>query len=110
MVDETQIISDKTIDTSEILKKFKDNSLTKIKSNETLEYYRDWNGSGEKGELKNKEEYLIISVDGQLLFTDGEQLEYLTLDKADEAKRVIVLNYPINHKTISEKSLIIKHK
>lgn len=110
VIDELQIIPDKTIDTIEILKKFKDNSLTMIKPNETVEYYRDWNGSGEKVESKNKEDYLIISVDGQLLFTDGEQLEHLTLNQADETKRVIVLNYPINHKTISEKSLIIKHK
>lgn len=108
VVDEMQIIPDKTIDTSEILRKFKDNTLTMIKPNETLEYYRDWNGSGEKIELKNKDEYLIISVDGQLLLTDGEQLEHLTLNDADETKRVIVLSYPINYKIVPEKSLNIK--
>lgn len=110
VVDELQIIPDKTIKKDEIVKKFNSNSLTMIKPLETLEYYRDWNGNGEKVELKNKEEYLIISVDGQLLVTDGEQLEHLTLNEADEKKRVIVLNYPINHKTIPEKSLNIKNK
>lgn len=110
VVDERQIIPDKTIKKDEIVKKFNSNSLTMIKPHETLEYYRDWNGNGEKVELKNKEEYLIISVDGQLLVTDGEQLEHLTLNEADEKKRVFALSYPIIHKTISEKSLIIKHK
>lgn len=110
VIDECQIIPDTAINKNEIIKKFKNNSLTIIKPSETLEYYRDWNGSGEKVELKNKDEYLIISVDGQLLFTDGEQFEHLTLNEVDETKRAIVLSYPINHKTIPEKSLIIKYK
>ncbi len=110
VINEIQIIPDKSIDTTKIFKKFKEDSLTMIKPNETLEYYRDWNGSGENVELKNREEYLIISIDGQLLFTDGVQLEHLTLNEADEAKRVVVLNYPVNHKTVPEKSLIIKQK
>ncbi|HNQ69365.1 MAG TPA: hypothetical protein PKN32_13380 [Bacteroidales bacterium] len=110
VIDEEQIIPDTIINKTEILKKYKDNSLTIIKPDETIEYYRDWNGSGEKVELKNEDEFLIISVDGQLLFTDGEQLEHLMLNEAEETKRVVVLSYPINHKSISEESVIIKHK
>lgn len=110
VVDESQIIPDKKIDKAEIFKKFKDKSLTILNPNETIEYYQDWNGSGEKIDLKNKDEYLIISFDGQLLITDGEQVEHLTLNEAEEEKRVVVLNYPIIHKQIPEKALIIKEK
>ena len=106
IIDEEMIIPDTTINKTEILKKFKDNSLTMITPNETIEYYRHWNGSGEKIESKN-EEYLIISIDGQLTFTDGEQCKHLTLNDAEESKRVVVLSHPIYHKTIPENSLII---
>ncbi|MDD3741057.1 MAG: hypothetical protein PHH30_07425 [Bacteroidales bacterium] len=109
LIDEEQIIPDKTINKTEILNKYRDNSLTMISPDETLDYYRDWNGSGEKVDLKNKDEYLIISVDGQLLLTNGEQLEHITLNEVDNTLRDIVISYPLNHKTIPEKSVIIKH-
>ena len=109
VVDEEQIIPDNSINKTEIIKKYQDNSLTMIKPDETIDYYRDWNGSGETVELKNKDEYLIISVDGQFLFTDGEQIEHLTMNETKEENRLIVLNYPISHLSIPEKSVIIKH-
>jgi hypothetical protein len=107
VVDERQLIPDKVIDKSELLNKFKNNKLTYIKPNETLEYYRDWNGSGEKIELNSMDEYLIISVDGQLIVTDGKDLEHITLIDAKETERVIVLGFPLLNKTIPENTLII---
>lgn len=109
VVDEEQIIPDNSINKTEIIKKYQDNSLTMIKPDETIDYYRDWNGSGETVELKDNDKYLIISFDGQLLFTDGEQIEHLTMNETKEENRVIVLNYPISHLSIPEKSVIIKH-
>ena len=104
-INEIQIIPDKIFDTSKILKKFKDNFLTIINPNQRLEYYRDWNGSGEKVEMKNENKYLIISIGGQLLVTDGMYLENLTL--TEEAERVMVLFYPIRHKATPKNGLII---
>lgn len=110
VIDETTIIPDTIINRTELLKKFNNSLLTMIKPNATLDYYRDWNGSGEKIELKNAEEYLIISVDGLLLFTNGNDFESITLLNADERNRIVVFGYPINNKAIPEKSLIINKK
>jgi hypothetical protein len=107
VIDERQLIPDKIIDKTELLNNYKNNKLIYIKPNETLDYYRDWNGSGEKIELKNEDEYLIISVDGQLLLTDGKDLEHITLIDAKETERVIVLSFPVLNETISENKLVI---
>ncbi|MBU1356973.1 MAG: hypothetical protein KJ620_10445 [Candidatus Edwardsbacteria bacterium] len=107
VVDERAYAPDTMINQAELLKKFKDNSLTIMPPNETLEYYRDWNGGAEKVELKNREDYLIISVAGQLLFTNGADFEDARLLTAAEKNRAVVFDYPINNKTIPEKSLII---
>jgi len=110
VVDEGTIVPDTTIDKIALLNRFNNKSLTLIKPNERIDYYRDWNGSGEKIELTNKEDFLIISVDGQILLTDGKEVENITLNNADERHRVIVLNYPIIHLTIPENALTINKK
>ncbi len=109
VVNEEQIIPDTIFNKTEIFKKFEENYFTLIKPKETSSYYRDWNGSGEKIELDNKEEFFIITLDGQLLLTNGEELENITLNEADEKKRAIIFSYPILFKSISEKEIIIKH-
>ena len=108
VVDEGAIVPDTTIDKVAFLNKFSRQSLTLIKPNEAMDYYRDWNGSGEKIELTNKEEFLIISVDGQLLLTHGKEIENITLNNADERHKVVVFSYPIMHMTIPDKALVVK--
>ncbi len=110
VIDERQINPDKKVDKAALISKFKNNNLTFIQPNETLEYYRNWNGSGEKVALTNKDEYLIISIDGQLLLTDGNETEHITLIEAKENERVIVLNFPITNKNIPENAFVINKK
>jgi hypothetical protein len=107
VIDERQIIPDKVFDKEALISKYKNNKLTFIKPKKTIEYYRDWNGSGEKIELINKDEYLIISVDGQLLLTDGNEVEHITLTNAKETERVVVFEYPIINKSVPENATII---
>jgi hypothetical protein len=109
LIDERRIKPEK-INKSELIKKFNENSLTMIKPNKSIEYFRDWNGSGEKIELKDNKTYLIISIDGQLLSTDGKIIENATLADSNEAKRDVVFSYPLKNKNIPSKSLIVKHK
>ena len=110
VIDEETIVPDTTISKVALLNKFNSKSLTLIKPNEVIVYYRDWNGSGEKIELTNKEEFLIISVDGQILLTDGKEIENITLNNTDEQHRVVVFSYPIIHMTIPDKALTINEK
>lgn len=109
VVNESQIIPDNKIDKAKLSEKYNNNMLVMIKPGETLEYYRDWNGSGEKVEV-NQEEYFILTFDGQLIFTNGEEIEHLTLDKAKEANRVVVISYPINYKVVPENAFVIEYK
>jgi len=109
---EVRMIPDTVINTTVVVNRFKNNSLTLIKPNETLEYYGEWEPSEnfKKLESEYKGCYLIIGVDGQLLFTNGEEFEHITFNKADESNRVFLLSCPINHKTIPEKAVIIKRE
>lgn len=107
VINEEQIIPDASIDKKLMLKKFKNNTLTQIKPFETIEYFRDWNGSGEKVNLKNKDEYFIITVDGQLFITNGTDFEQVKFNNTNENKRVVVLRYPLIEKNVPSKSLII---
>jgi hypothetical protein len=110
VIDERRIIPDKIINKTAIIQSFKNNKLDTISPGGSFEYYRDWNGSGEKADLKNKNEYLIISIDGQLLVTDGKSVEQITLTDAKEEDRVIVINYPIPHFDVPENAAIVSKK
>jgi hypothetical protein len=110
VIDERRIIPDKIINKTAIIQSFKNNKLDTISAGGRYEYYRDWNGSGEKADLKNKNEYLIISIDGQLLVTDGKSVEQITLTDAKEEDRVIVINYPILQIDIPENAAIVSKK
>ena len=106
VIDEGRMIPDTVIDKTDLINKYNNQTLTFIKPNETIAYYRDWNGSGEKIELTDKKSFLIITIDGQLLLTNGEAVEQIIIGD-NEKDRAIVFNYPIVNKTISANALII---
>lgn len=107
-IDEEQIVPDKNINKADLNEKFKNKSLKILQPSESIDYFRDWNGSGEKVDLTNPNEFLIISFDGQLFVTNGNEIEHLNFNNFDEEKRVLVLKFPIVHKTIPKGALIIK--
>ncbi|MFH2144213.1 MAG: hypothetical protein ABIJ97_17430 [Bacteroidota bacterium] len=108
VIDEERIIPDTVINKELLLKRFKSNSLSFIKPGETLEYYRDWNGSGEKIVLDNKDEYLIISVDGQMFLTDGSDCDHIAFSpNINEAYSDVVFSYPLTFRTVPKNALII---
>ena len=110
VINEETIVPDTTIDKVNLLDKFNSKSLTLIEPNQTVDYYRDWNGSGEEITLANKDYFIIISIDGQLLLTDGSEVENISLNNVDEEHRVVVLNYPIMHVKIPENALVVNKK
>ncbi len=108
IIDEERMIPDTVINEVQLIDKYNNQRLTFIKPNETIEYYRDWNGSGEKVELADKNSFLIITVDGQLLLTDGKTVAQIRVGD-DEDKRAIIFKYPITDRYLPEEALII-HK
>ena len=106
IIDERMMIPDSVIDKTDLINKYNNQTLTFIKPNETIAYYRDWNGSGEKVKLLGKNTFLIITVDGQLLLTDGKATEQITIGD-NEKDRAVVFNYPLVNKTIPVNALII---
>jgi hypothetical protein len=106
VIDEERMLPDTVIDKIDLINKYNNKILAFIKPNETIAYYREWNGSGEKIKLTDKNNFLIISIDGQLLLTNGEAVEQIIIGD-NEKVRAIVFNYPIINKTIPVNALII---
>ncbi|MFH0893684.1 MAG: hypothetical protein V2A54_04550 [Bacteroidota bacterium] len=109
-VDETTIIPDKTFDKAGLIRRYKKDSLSMIPPKETYIYYRDWNGSGEMVEMKNSNEFFIITVDGQLFCTNGKETEQVQMDTVGESKRAVVMPYPLQHKNMPPVSVFIGKK
>ena len=82
--------------------------LTIIKPGEFLDYYRDFNNGHKKDVHFKKEEYMYISMDGQLFFTDGEynfeiaHFEHLQHSHPSD----LFLAYPIVWQKIPPNSII----
>ena len=106
-INEIRITPDDNIDKKEVLFKYiNGKGLRFIKQGESIEYYREWNGSGEKINLIDANKYLIISIDGQLLTTDGKDVENVVCKDIIE----VVFSYPIKEKIIDNRSLIIQRQ
>jgi hypothetical protein len=108
-IDEEQLIFKKMLlqDSIKIINKFKMNVLTSIKPNQSVDYYAYWNGDEKSIHKMSINEFLIISIDGQMIFTDGEIIECLTMDNKNDNEKTIVFNYPVVSKLVSKKAMII---
>ncbi|MBN1534786.1 MAG: hypothetical protein JXA20_19095 [Spirochaetes bacterium] len=104
VIDERRITPDTVVDNAPLLFRYAGRrGLQFIARGKTLAYYREWNGSGEKIHFTNPREYLIISIDGQLLITDGTDVENLSLRYIPE----VAFSHPLSHKTIDTAGAMI---
>jgi hypothetical protein len=108
-IDEERLILNKIEDSTDFVKKIKTNSLTLVQLNDVIEFYVEFNCNEEKIKKMDKNSFLIISLDGQITVTDGEQIEYMTTNSKSEAERTLIFNYPIISKTIPENSTLVKN-
>jgi hypothetical protein len=106
-INEITLVPDTITHSSEMIDKFMSGKLSTINPGKTLEYFRIWNGSGEKLHLNNNE-YLIITVDGQLLLTNGIRVNNITFFDKPEYLRAITFEFPLNEKIVPDDALIIK--
>ncbi|UII77832.1 hypothetical protein LV716_08685 [Flagellimonas sp. HMM57] len=106
IIDERRIIPDTVINEADLIDKYNNQTLTFIKPKETIEYYRNWNGSGERVKLTDENSFLIITVDGQLLLTDGATVEQVKIGD-EEDRRAIVFKYPITDSYLPKEAFIV---
>lgn len=86
--------------------KYKNGQLTLIQPDSTYDYYRDFNASKKKDVQLKSGEFMFVSMDGQLLITNGSRIEHAHFDDRFFQTSSIFLPYPLIWKTIPTNSII----
>ncbi len=99
---------------------FKEDQLTFIRPKQSVTYFRSFNGSKSAGRAAIKRHgkdsaghFLILSIDGQLIFTDGETVNEVNCewnDKLGPHETDVVIKFPITWKPIPKMSLVIERR
>ena len=78
------------------------NKLTMMAPGQTMDYYREFNASGRTDVDQSQGRYVILSLDGRILVTDGKDAEALdcTGTPSDAACGDVVIPFPVAWKTI----------
>jgi len=109
VIDEEQIIPD-TLDKKkkDKLKRLYDTEeLSMILPGKNLFYYCDFNNGGKKDIVSLKKRYVIISFDGLLNVTDGENFESVYCDGKTKVNRELVISTPVKWAVIPENSIVV---
>ena len=93
-----------------VIQQFKDGLLQTIKPNEQLDYYINVNDSNSKLILDDKTGFFIVTIDGQMKFTDGKTVELISMENQEDEVRAIVFPMPANIETATEKRWIFLTK
>lgn len=108
VVDERRIIpqalNDSTIRMME--NKYNNDELTLLPPGGIFDYYRDFNASNKKDIRLKKGDYIFISMDGQLLMTDGGKPEHAHFDDGSFDISSIFISHPLIWKKIPTGSKI----
>ncbi len=93
---------------------FASKQLTMIPPGKSVTYFRDFNGpTGRKKIAEKAGLFLILSMDGQLFFTDGQVIEDLHCDwdgGRDVEETDVVIDYPPKWKLLPAKALVVEDK
>lgn len=108
IVDEERIIPSALNDSiiNFIETKYKNGQLTTILPGGTFDYYRDFNATNKKDIHLGEGEYMYISMDGQLLMTNGSKTEHAHFDDRTMRQSCIFLPYPLIWKKIPTDSKV----
>lgn len=111
IIDET-MIKPKLIDKEKkagLIKAFKDNKLQYIAPNSSFVYYTAFNANGRKEVINKDKDFFILSLDGQLILTNGEQVKHIVCDGSlTGINRELVLPHPIQWEKVRNLNLIIE--
>lgn len=84
--------------------KYHTDGLTLLPPKGSFDYYRDFNAGGKKDIRLKPGEYMFVSMDGQLLMTDGSKVEHAHFDDRSIYNSSIFLSHPLEWKKIPEGS------
>lgn len=101
-IDERRIIPSALNDSilQSMVDKYHNDQLTLLPPNGTFDYYRDFNASDKKDVHLKRGEFMFVSMDGQLLMTDGSKVEHAHFDDRAFDNGSIFLPYPLVWKKI----------
>ena len=96
----------------ELIDKFEQGVLKHIHSGETLEYYIKFNASGRKDveEQQKAGKYFLMSMDGQLFYTDGQTANSVFSERSDAKQNTeVTIKTPVSWDILPENALLIQH-
>lgn len=110
VIDESQIIPDSLDQKKKDKMKtfFNAGEMNNILTGKTITYYREFNAGGKKDITIKQGKYLIISLDGVLHMTDGENFESVFCNGKSNVNRELVIRYPLKWQQIPENSLVFQ--
>jgi|GEM_PF-1338351 len=105
VVDESRLVF-KQEDLSLLTRQYNEVALEMIKPDELMDYYINLEGSDDELVLDHEPGFLIVTIDGQMKFTNGKDVELISLENEADDVRAIVFPLPAPTKSIPEKQWI----
>ena len=85
-----------------LIEAFKSKRLTVLLPGKSIDYYSNFNASGRKDIQATKDQFILISIKGQLVFTDGNDVWDV------QPSRDLAIEQPVIWKTVPEKAIVVE--
>ena len=85
-----------------LIEAFKSKRLTVLLPGKSIDYYSNFNASGRKDIQATKDQFILISIKGQLVFTDGNDVWDV------QPSRDLAIKQPVIWKTVPEKAIVVE--
>lgn len=124
LTDHRQVINERRLEFAaldgkrrfEVLDAFRKKQLTIIPTGTSHDYFREFNAS-ERNDVEKQmnntkdAKWVFVSMDGQLVLTDGHTVEQISCSWEDERVSTdVILPFPVTWKTIPETAIVIEEK
>ncbi|UIR57533.1 hypothetical protein LZQ00_06860 [Sphingobacterium sp. SRCM116780] len=109
VVDERRIIF-KREDLTSLITQYNNGTLKMIKPNEQQDYFINLDGDRNKMVLDDQNVFFIVTIDGQMKFTNGKDVALISLENEEDQVRAIVFPLPATAKSVPENQLLFINK
>jgi len=109
-IDEGRIQRRPDVDRNALLRDFRDGHLTGF--SDYLDYFREFDGKSSEPTNSDSGRYLLISMDGRLVFSDGKAIDVISLEwgsQTTDAQTDVVVPLPIKWNSVQAGMLVIKN-
>lgn len=109
-IDEMMIIPDELDNKKkkDLISSFKNDQLKKLAPDESFVYFTEFNANGRSKIDQEEGGYFILTIDGQLFLTDGNECERIACNRDNKAQRELILKMPLKWERIINEDLIIE--